>query len=252
MRVGLVSDLHGNAVALRTVAADVARAGVDEVVCLGDVVQGGPEPSRVLELLQELGWPVVLGNADAFLLDLETAREGGEEITERQLETRAWSVAQLSGEQLDTIAGFSPTVEVDLGGRTLVCCHAVPRSYHPVLLPSTDETAFWELLDGVDADVVAGGHTHMQFLRRRGDLLFVNPGSAGLSYEHGQAHVRIDPWGAWAIVECDGAALRVEFRRVPVDIEAVQASLRASGIPYVEDHVRRWQPRAAERRQQQV
>lgn len=244
MRVGLVSDLHGNAVALETVAADVERAGVDRVVCLGDVAQGGPEPSRVLGLLGELDWPVVLGNADAFLLDPETAREGGEEITERQLETRAWSVAQLSAPELDTIAGFQPTVELDLEGRTLVCCHAVPRSYHPVLLPTTDEEAFRELLDDVEAEVVAGGHTHMQFLRRRDTLLFVNPGSAGLSYEQREGEeLRVDPWSAWAIVEADGAALRVEFRRVPLDVEAVQSSLRASGIPYVEDHVRRWEPR---------
>lgn len=244
MRAGLVSDLHGNAVALEAVAADVAAAGVDRVVCLGDVAQGGPEPARVLAGLEELGWPVVLGNADAFLLDPETARAGGEEITERQLETRAWSLAQLTPEQLEAIAGFPPTVEVDLGGRTLLCCHAVPRSYHPVLLPTTDEEAFRGLLEGVDADVVAGGHTHMQFLRRRGDLLFVNPGSAGLSYEHGQPpdDMRVDPWAAWAIVESDGGSFSVEFRRVPLEVEAVQASLRASGIPYVEEHVRRWQP----------
>lgn len=246
VRVALVSDLHGNAVALETVAAEVARAGVDTVVCLGDAIQGGAEPARCLDLLRDLGWPVVMGNADAFLLDLETVKGGDEVVTERQLETRAWSLAQLGPERIEAIAAFPPTIEVELGsGRRLVCCHAVPGSYHPILLPSTDEETFRALLEGVDAAIVAGGHVHLQFVRRRGDTLFVNPGSAGLSYDHEQPEddFRFDPWGAWAIVESDGGALRIEFRRVPLDVEAVIAAVRASGIPYAEDTVTRWSPR---------
>ena len=252
MRVGLVSDLHGNAIALEAVAADVEAAGVDTVVCLGDALQGGAEPARTFALLRELGWPVVLGNADAFLVDASTAEGDGEPITDRQLEVRAWSAEQLGPEHLAAVAAFPPTVELELApGQTLLCCHAVPSSYTPILLPTTDEETFRSLLDGVDAAVAAGGHVHLQFVRRRGDLLWVNPGSAGLSYDHEQPEddFRLDPWGAWAIVESDGVSLRVEFRRVPLDVEAIQAAIRASRMPYVEDHVRRWQPREAAQQQ---
>ena len=249
MRVGLVSDLHGNAVALEAVARDVERAGVDRVVCLGDLVQGGAEPRRCLALVERLGWPVVLGNADAFVLDPATAEEGTEPVTEAQLELQRWSLAQLSDAERERVARFPLTIEVALhGDRTLLCCHAVPSSYHPFLLPSTDEATFRALLDGVTADVVAGGHMHLQFVRRRGDTLFVNPGSAGLSYDHEQPEdgFRVDPWGAWGIVDAeDDGSLRVQFRRVPLPVDEVVRAILVSGMPQADAIAGRWAPRPA-------
>jgi predicted phosphodiesterase len=243
MRTALVSDFHGNAVALETVAGDIAALGADQVVCLGDVLQGGPEPARTLTLLRELAWPVVLGNADAFLLDPGTAEGSSEPVTERQLAARAWSVAQLTPEDLDWIAGLPPTLERHLGeGRTLLACHGSPGSFDDLIFPHTPEPEFRALLDGVDADVVAGGHTHLQFVRRRGATLFVNPGSAGLSYDHEQPEddFRIDPWAAYAVVTTGGGTFSVELRRIPLDVEAIVAAVRESRQPGAQEWVRRW------------
>jgi predicted phosphodiesterase len=71
MRVALVSDIHGNAVALRTVLKTVEQEDPDRIVCLGDVVANGPQPSESLEMITELGCPVVMGNVDEALLTPE-------------------------------------------------------------------------------------------------------------------------------------------------------------------------------------
>lgn len=243
MKTALVSDVHGNAIALETVAAELEREPVDQVVCLGDAVQGGAEPSRTVRLLRELGWPVVLGNADAFLVDAENAATGSEPVTERQLAARAWSVAQLAPGDLDWIASLRATIAVELGdGRTLLACHGSPSSYDDLLFPYTPEPEFRAYLDGVDADVVAGGHTHLQFVRRRGATVFVNPGSVGLSYDHEQdeASFRIDPWAAYAVVTTGGGALRIEFRRLPLDVNATAAAFRGNGHPDADTWMSRW------------
>jgi predicted phosphodiesterase len=65
-RVAFISDIHGNAVALEAVLADIARRRVDEIVCLGDVAAGGPQPGEALERLRTLGCAVVRGNADEW------------------------------------------------------------------------------------------------------------------------------------------------------------------------------------------
>jgi len=65
MKLALISDIHGNCVALDEVLAGVAGA---DIVCLGDVVQGGPQPAGVLARLRKLGCPVIMGNADDWLL----------------------------------------------------------------------------------------------------------------------------------------------------------------------------------------
>jgi predicted phosphodiesterase len=67
MRLALLSDIHGNLVALKAVLSDLRRRRVERFLCLGDVAATGPQPSEVIELLQPMNWPCVMGNTDAML-----------------------------------------------------------------------------------------------------------------------------------------------------------------------------------------
>ena len=112
MRVALLSDMHGNAVAFRAALADVRREDVDLIVSLGDVAQGGPQPRECVDLLRELGCPCVFGNSDDFLVTLDLGAEPveDEERRERLLDTARWSREQLGEDGLDFLRGFEPTV----------------------------------------------------------------------------------------------------------------------------------------------
>src|SRR4051812_45475183 len=93
--------------AFQAVLDELVRLGIDDAVVLGDVAQGGDEPAEVLDRLAELGWPVILGNADQFLLD------GLEDATDEQQARREWSPAQLDDRHRAQIASFHPTYELD-------------------------------------------------------------------------------------------------------------------------------------------
>lgn len=73
MRIALIADIHGNVVALDEVLAELEKKAVDQIVCLGDVAAGGPRPAQTLERLRELDCPVVMGNADQWLLTPQNA-----------------------------------------------------------------------------------------------------------------------------------------------------------------------------------
>ena len=75
MRVAVLSDMHGNCLALDAVLDDLAGEGIDQFVCLGDAIQGGPQPAETVARLRELSLPVVIGNADDYLLNGATAEE---------------------------------------------------------------------------------------------------------------------------------------------------------------------------------
>ncbi len=68
MRLAVISDIHGECFALNQVLQDIRRQGIEQVVCLGDALQGGSQPAQTLARLRELNCPVVMGNADAWLL----------------------------------------------------------------------------------------------------------------------------------------------------------------------------------------
>ncbi len=241
MRAALVSDMHGNAVAFRAALADIERHDVDLIVSLGDVAQGGPQPVECVELLRELECSCVYGNSDAFLVTLDLGAEPVEDEDQRRrlLDTARWSQEQLGNDGLDFLRGFEPTVEVDVGGRMVLCCHATPGSNEDVVLPATPSEEVRRALDGVSADAVAAGHVHLQWLRRFGDVLWFCVGSVGLVYEHKEPldEVPFEPRSEYALV---GDDLTVEFRRIPFDVDELIAAARARDFPDVERWAAMW------------
>jgi len=212
--LALVSDIHGNDLALAAVVAELERLGVEQVVCLGDVAQGGSQPAEVLDRLARLGWPVILGNADAFLLEVDPSSP--EPATDEQLERRTWTLGQLSDAQLEQIRVFVPTLDVEVDGLTLRAFHGSPRSYDDVVLPETPDGVAERLLGGSGVDLLAGGHTHLQWTRYVDGALYVNPGSVGLAYDRFDSEPVPIEVAEYALVT--GGS--VEFRRVPWQSES--------------------------------
>ena len=167
--IGLFSDVHGNAVAFDALLADLERHPVDRLVCLGDVLQGGPQPVECLERLRSLDCRVVMGNADWYVL---TGDPGVEPETENQRLAREWSLEQLSEADREFVRSFTPTVDEP----PVLAFHGSPASFEDVILPSTPEEDFRRLLGKPDAPILAGGHTHQQFVRRRGGSTVPQPG----------------------------------------------------------------------------
>jgi putative phosphoesterase len=237
VRLALISDQHANDVAFRAALDDVERLGVEEIVCLGDVAQGGAEPAQTLDRLAALGGETVLGNADALLLEVPT--DSPEPITERHLEVREWTLAQLGSSHLEQIRSFTPVVRRNLESVSLLFFHGSPRSYDDVLLPELGREALEPFL-GQDAALLAGGHTHLQWTRRIGDALYVNPGSVGVSYDRHEEPPVLRPLAEWALVTVADGAVAVEFRQVPYAVEDVRAATMRSGRPHADEWAAQW------------
>ena len=240
MRIGLISDIHGNLFALEAVLAELDREHLDDLICLGDVAALGPEPGAVLARLQALGCPVVMGNMDEWLLsppDLDTA-DGLDQALIR------WHTTQLTDAERAYIRAFPPTIERSLGaGRMLLCFHGSPRSYNDVIIPTTPDDVLDAMLGETHASILAGGHTHLQMARRHGDTHLINVGSAGLPGVGAAAqrnhYVR---WAEYAVIEAEGDRLDISLRRTPLDINRMLARARSSGMlaPVIEWWVALW------------
>jgi predicted phosphodiesterase len=77
MRLAVISDIHGECFALEQVLQDIRQQGIEQMVCLGDALQGGSQPAETLARLRELNCPVVMGNADAWLITGQHTAAGG-------------------------------------------------------------------------------------------------------------------------------------------------------------------------------
>ena len=251
MRIALLSDIHGNLVALDATLSDLAQQRVAQVVCLGDIALSGPQPHECVARIRTLGCPTVMGNCDAFALRLR--REGRTPDLMRSYarwgawvaEIDVWSAKALSAEDAAYLAALPLTTTIALDatdtpepGATLLCAHGSPRSFNHRLLPETPADDLATLVGPVETLALASGHTHLSMLRRLGPLTLVNPGSVGLPMATDDAGALYNPadYAEYGILTWQAGALDWEPRRVAVDGAAVRAMALASGMP----HAERW------------
>lgn len=238
MRIALISDIHGNDVALKTVLADLQAQAVDQIVCLGDVAATGPQPHATVERLRALGCPVVMGNTDEWLLDPPHA-SGDADMIET---IDHWCAAQVTADDRAFLRSFQPAIEMPLGtNTTLLCVHGSPRSNIERIESTTTDEQMGAILAEETALVIASGHTHMQMLRRYHDRLLINPGSVGLPIERtASGEVRNPPWAEYGLLSGHDDRLSIELRRVPLDLQAVIQSVLDSNMPHVQEWIAGW------------
>ncbi|MCI0553384.1 MAG: metallophosphatase family protein [Anaerolineae bacterium] len=246
MKIAVISDMHGNNLAFETVLADIKQKAIEQTICLGDAIQGGPQPAEVAQNLRALNCPVVMGNADVWLLSgTETGDEGiPPERLKKMGEIRLWSLSQLTDADRAFIANFQPTITIPLEGNLkLLCFHGSPASFDDIILPAAPLEEFHKFLGTYSDQILTGGHTHAQQIRRNGDLFFFNPGSVGFAYSHyqsdGQFHA--DPWAEYAILTVENGQTSLEFRRIPFDVQELIRTYRESGRPFAEEAIAQYQ-----------
>jgi putative phosphoesterase len=240
MRIAIISDIHGNNLAFETVLADIKRQHIDQIVCLGDAIQGGPQPAEVVQNLHALDCRVVMGNADAWLLSgIETADEGiPPERKKKMEEIRQWSLSQLNEDDREFIADFHATITIPLEkDLELLCFHGSPVSFDDAILPAAPEEEFQKILGAYSGHILCGGHTHAQQIRRNGELFFFNPGSVGFAFNANQPDdpFRYDHWAEYAILTTENGQTNLEFRKTPFDAEKLIRIYRECGRPFAEE-----------------
>lgn len=248
MKLAILSDVHGNCLALDTVLADIEKISIDHIICNGDMIQSGPQPAETVARLREMKCSVVMGNSDAWLMTgVETdAHLIPEDRRQKLNRVREWSLAQLSIADKAFIAAFQPTIEISLGnGGNLLAFHGSPTNFDQFILPSMPEEEFQELLKPYAANILTGGHMHLQFTRRLRDSqnFFFNPGSVGVAYNHEQTGAGLlDRWCEYAVLTVTGMQVSLEFRRLPLDMEKMADIYARSGRPFADEALGQYQP----------
>ena len=225
MKLALISDIHANRVAMEAVLADLKDRSVDRILCLGDVATLGPEPNATVDMLREMGCPCIMGNHDSFLLGPDEATTYTDAPV--VLEAIAWCKEKITKQNLDFLATFVKTLDIDLpGGKRLLAYHGDPESNTGVLAPWTPEEQLDALIPDRRYVLLTGGHIHFPMVRRRGETYFVNPGSVGLPFVHADAKgaPSLLAGTEYALVEYTGKGIGIELRRAGLDTaELIQA-----------------------------
>ncbi len=236
-RIGLFGDIHGNLPALEAVLNEL-DGETDALVCLGDLA-AGPYPRETIARIRELGCPVVQGNWDAWFVNGLPAPN--DEVSEKLVDIGRFQTEQLTQEDREFLGGLHETYEHSFDGIRVLCFHGSPRSFEDWILPTTPDEELEPMFNGRRAPLMAGGHTHVQMLRRLGGDALVNPGAVGLPFLAWRPKpVRVAPWAEYGILRVDGKRVSLDLRRTTYDVEGLLSFARESGMPHADWWIGTW------------
>ena len=213
VKVGIISDVHGNSLGLAAVLVDLDRQGVDCVLGAGDMVGYYPCVNEVFELLRcrEMTW--ILGNHECYLLGRLTVSP------ERWKDYNLNYVDRVIKEDHRKWLAKLPTNRtLDLNGARWILCHGSPWVVDEYIYPNYK---YFERFNRIEADVVVMGHTHIPLIRQVGRVLLINPGSCGQPRDR-------NPLAAYALV--DTRTFHVEIRRIAYEGKPLCHRIRAEGF----------------------
>lgn len=226
MKLAILADVHGNLPALEATLADLRRVAPDRVVVNGDMVNRGPSGVAVLERLRGEGFVWLQGNHDDLM---RKWIERDEDLPEAWFDDPFWLGTGWCAERLaeagwiGTLAGLPLTHRLERSGApTVLISHGSPRDYREGYGRHLSDAAIEDIVQGHDADVLVGSHTHRPLHRAWRSVAIYNTGAVGTPFNG-------DPRAQYLILHLDGGTWRPEFRAVAYDRDAALEAFRASG-----------------------
>jgi len=230
-RLILLSDVHGNAIALEAVRNAMRTEKPDLVAIAGDHVLNGPDPCGAVDILREMerdGAAIVSGNTDIAVADFDYAAafpwmsDGVPEVFRAAAE---WAHDELGDERLAWLRRLPAERRLQAeDGTMILVCHASPGAQTAGFDKELDPNVVIERVSRTDARVIACGHTHIPEVRDLGWKLIVNGGSVGYGFD-GEARA------SWARVDLDDGTIATEICRTDYDVLAVANAISARGLP---------------------
>ncbi len=214
MLIGLIADVHSNAVALKSVLSALRGFSVERILHAGDIVGYNPYPDETIELFKKNNIISIAGNHDRALVTGDTS--GFNPYAKAALE---WTRKAVLPDNSGYIKGLKNIESIIIDEKRIVLVHGSPFDIDEYVYP---EKVIPELLSAANADILVLGHTHIQFKKEYPEGIIVNPGSVGQPRDG-------NPRAAFAVLDTESG--KIELERAAYDIEKVIEDMLAAHLP---------------------
>ena len=230
MRVAVLSDIHGNGVALNYVINDMKDKNVNKVIIFGDVVMKGPMPSEVMEELRKLdilGW--IKGNTDEWF------KEIGEDFKpqdDREIELNEYykyARKNMTDEAIEFINKLPVECSLSYNGVNILCVHGTPKSIVEAIDGSVPIEEVKEIIKDVNEDVILCGHSHCSFIGEVDGKKIFNVGSIGNSLDE-------DNRASYGILDFSDDNVKLINRRVSYPVDEIISIAENNKFPHINSY----------------
>jgi putative phosphoesterase len=209
MKIGIMGDIHGNYVALRSVLNDMNKNNIDSVIILGDLLFWGEEPQKCFEEIEKLSPTVwIIGNTDNWFNEID---HNFHPSTEREIKIydEFLRVRQLvSNETMDKIKNLKERQTINISNKNILCVHGSDKDINEpigIMIPNQD---IYDIFDRIPSDILLCAHTHMPYIASYNGKLIMNVGSVGLPAD--------EPRASYGILNFINDSFEYSIRRVVI------------------------------------
>ena len=182
MKIAIISDIHGNLEALKSVLNDIESKNINKIYCLGDIIAKGSHPKECIDLIKEKCEVVLKGNCDEyFTSNIDLSNKNTQEI-----DIIKWNKSMLDDESISYLVNLPFCYEFYMSGRLIRLVHAHPEkidkfagnidsinNIYNLVLPSNNTVS------NEKADVLIYGHIHTPYVQKMYNRYIINTGSVG-------------------------------------------------------------------------
>jgi putative phosphoesterase len=227
MKIGLFSDIHGNAIALEAVLKDISSRNIDMIFCLGDLVGYGAYPNEVIELIRKNHIPTIMGNYDDGV-GYNRSECGCAYKDEKSIElghrSLVWMKEHVSLENKAYLRGLLHRLEFTIYDKKVLLVHGSPRKINEYLFEDRPEESILRLINGENVDMLICGHTHLPYIKDLGGKYLINTGSAGKPKDG-------DIRAGYVILTLTENTVETENIRVAYDVEEMAKAIEMTELP---------------------
>jgi putative phosphoesterase len=223
MRIAILADIHANVSALEAVIADLESVEPDRVIVAGDFQNRGPFPREVTYRLFALGWTLLRGNHEDYVIIQSEPVANVDQIDTYSWQPARWTAEQVS-ETVPRLRSLPISVVTEGPDGSKVCiAHGSPRSNEEGFFPSTPDTKAKEMLGDSPPRILCCGHTHIPLSRQIDGTFVFNVGSVGFPFDG-------DSRAAYGILCWKNGSWVTELRRVGYPVSDVVAAVSDRGF----------------------
>lgn len=236
-RIAIISDIHGNITALKTVLEDIHNRGIKRIFCAGDLVLRGSSPCEVVDIVRQECEVIVKGNADEGAINGTTYH-------------KTWHREKLGEERLKYLKELPMYYDFYMSGSLIRMFHASKNNTNFRVLDFDnveDKMKLFEDENGIIPDIILYGDIHIQYMQKFFNKTLINVGSVGnvvenLNHDENIKDMSETTQAYYTILEGNfgskqRSSLSIQFVRLPYNINKEIEIAKKNGSPSLENYI---------------
>lgn len=221
MKIGIITDIHNNLIALDTVLNEIENK-CDMIICCGDIIGIGPYPEETVQRMMKIkNLIAVRGNHEKYLLEgMPDKYPNNEQMGIEEMKHHKWEHKQLSNNSVEFLKSLPYSRNLEIDGKKIAIMHYAMDDENQY---KSFGKNIEKLFSFVDADIIIYGHEHNRNICNT-NKCYINVGSLGCPAKDKNI-------ARYGILEITNGKVNIEAREIKYDSQAVIDKINEYNYP---------------------